>query len=195
MQEYNLCRYPMTLNEELLYDCAAPYQQWHLIVAPKPNPNGQVVPDTLRGISVQGIRFRYKYTCIAQPATIAISIMRFWSGVVVAPCDGLGTPLSDPLTGGLPIFGNVTGDTVLGARVMWRGLDHVGVQDNAAVNISFLNFNSVDRYMPLEHVRSKAFLPEGKALYFVTEWIPGTDGISFTSALDLTMSLAVKARS
>lgn len=146
------------------------------------------MPSSNRGISFQGARFRYRYLTIDSDNTAAFYVQRYWSALVVAPCDATGTPLGDG-TGVIPSIGSVIGDCPFGIRILWRGLDFCSAAD-ANTSTKLLS-NDWGRYNPVEHVKSKAFLKEGTGLFWVTELVSGVLGIQ-ASTLDLTMSLALR---
>lgn len=188
MQEYNLCRYVLgTANNPCSGEANGPSLNWLLIARPSVEAAATVEPTVQRGISFQGARFRYRYFSLASDATITFGIIRFWSGLVVAPCNSAGAPLGDG-TGNLPSLGNVDGDIGLGGiRILWRGLDFQAM----GTNLDPVVPQDWSRYCPVEHVKAKAFLKEGMGLYFVTEIVSPVTSIQ-AHTLDLSMSLALR---
>lgn len=190
MQEFNLCRHLLTLDSDS--SCSAPGQEWTPIAFPMADQGagGTGMPAVTRGLSFGGAHFRYQYNCTDQSQNILQSVARIWSAVIVAPCDSGGIPLTS--VGSLPILGSFNGDVGNDIRILWRGLDTVLLRGTVSPTVGVANLNSLNRYIPVERVKAKAFLPEGKGLFWVTEIVTGLNsGCVF--ALDLTMSLALRS--
>lgn len=188
MQEYNLCRYVLgTANSPCSGEANGPSLNWLLIARPSVEAAATVEPTVQRGISFQGARFRYRYFTLGADLSITMGIVRYWSALVVAPCNSTGFPLGDG-TGNLPSLGSVDGDIGLGGiRILWRGLDFQAMGPNVDPAV----VQDWSRYCPVEHVKAKAFLKEGMGLYFVSEIVSPVTSIQAHS-LDLTMSLALR---
>lgn len=109
----------------------------------------------------------------------------------MAPCNASGVPLGDG-AGNLPLLGLAVGDLTDNVRILWRGLSFcTGGIATSGVTRDFAN--DWMGYVPLEHVKAKAFMKEGQGLFWVTEVVTGTSDL-ITHSADVTMSLALKTR-
>lgn len=188
MQDFNLCRH--TLNLESNSSCIAPGQEWTPIAYPSLDPNSTGQPAVTRGLSFGGARFRYRYNCTDQSQNILQAICRIWSAVIVAPVDSGGAPLTG--VAGLPVLGSSNGDQPNNVRILWRGLDCLLLRGTVTPTVGVANLNAVDRYIPVEHIKAKAFLKEGMGIFWVTELVTGLNS-GVVLSLDLAMSLALRS--
>lgn len=193
MQEFNQCRHPIDATTSP--DCDSPALEWTAICFPSTDTLSPATgePAITKGLSFGGCRFRYAYHIVpsAQPTAFGEAVVRIWSGLVVAPCTALGFPLPLAAPGG-QILGTVNGDIGQSIRILWRSLDFISVFGTTLAAGSFnQNFNGP---IPLQHVKARAFLKEGMALYWVSEIVSGlTAGNGPIVDLDVSMSLALRS--